>query len=636
MLSLKSSISRLPLNFLGFRSFVNSKVFKLVIPQSLALINLSRRHCNSVLFELSSPPISSTELEEVSFISSINSCSSISSCKTIHARVIKSLNYEDGFIGDRLVSLYTKLGLMEYSQNLFDEMPKKDLVSWNSLISGFSRKGELVKCLNAFYRMRFEMGLVPNEVTLISILSACTDIGAWYGGDYIHGMAVKMGLINESRLANSLINMYGKSGYLDLARQLFGTMQEPTLVSWNSMILVSVENGVSDEAISMFNAMRRVGVKPDQATMVTLLRGCGDIGVVKLAEAMHGYILSAGLDENVVIATSMLSVYAKSGRLDVSNALFGGMKDPDRIAWTAMVGGYAMHGCGREALMCFDLMVKRRLKPDHVTFTHLLSACSHSGLLKEGKRCFEIMSSVYGVEPRLDHYSSMVDLFGRSACLKDALDLIKTMPMEPNHGVWGALLNACRICNNVELGKEAAERLFGLNPSDHRNYIMLSNIYAAAGHWTEASKVKALMKERGVARTPGCSWIEHRNKIHRFAVGDRSHPETNGIYLKLEELIKKIQIVGYQPKTEFVLHDVDEDVKVEMIRQHSEKLAIAFGLLVTEEGVPLVITKNLRICGDCHSMAKFASLTERRVIIIRDVKRFHHFADGLCSCGDFW
>ncbi|KAL3845366.1 hypothetical protein ACJIZ3_002769 [Penstemon smallii] len=630
MLRSSSSISRLPLDFLAYKYFADLNNSKLAVQQSLALIgfiNPSRRLCDSLTSEFSFP---------YDLISSINTCFSVLACKKIHAQVIKTLNYRDGFIGDRLVSLYTKLDHLQYAQNLFDEMPDKDLVSWNSLISGFSKKGELINCLNALYRMRLEMGLGPNEVTLICILSACTDTGAFLEGVYIHGIAVKTGLINETKLVNSLINIYGKFGCLDLARLLFSTMQEPSLVSWNSIILVFVENGVSDEAVRMFNMMKRVGVNPDQATIVTLLQGCGDIGIINLAETMHGYILRAGLDENIAITTSMLSLYSKSGKLDSSKMLFEGMKDPDRIAWTAMIGGYSMHGRGKEAIKYFDLMVKRGLKPDHVTFTHLLSACSHSGLLIEGKRYFDTMSSVYGVEPKLDHYSCMVDLFGRSSCLKEAHDLIKKMPMEPNHGVWGALLNACRISNNVELGKEVAEKLFILNPYDQRNYVMLSNIYSAAGHYNDALKIKSLMKKRGVVRTVGCSFIEHRNKIHRFVVGDRSHQETHGFYLKLDELIKKIEVVGYKPMTKLVLHDVNEDVKVEMIKEHSEKLAIAFGLLVTEEGVPLVITKNLRICGDCHSMAKFVSLTEAREIIIRDVKRFHHFANGLCSCGDYW
>lgn len=579
---------------------------------------------------------SSREQLVSSLIFAINSCSSVSYCRAIQARVIKSLNYSDGFIGDQLVSRYAKLGCAEHAQKLFDEMPNKDVVSWNSLISGFSQRGYLGKCLEAFCRMRFEMELRPNEVTLLSIISACTDMGALDEGKYSHGFALKLGMLLEAKVVNSLINMYGKSGNLDAACRLFEAMPVRNIVSWNSMVMVYTQNKFAEEGMSCFNMMRRAGVKPDEGTMVTLLQACEDLGVGKLAEGIHGLIFGYGLNENGRIATALLDLYAKLGRLNVSTKVFGEIIDPDRVAWTAMLAGYAVHGYGREAMDLFESMVKEDVEPDHVTFTHLLNACSHSGLVKEGKYYFNIMSEVYAVEPRLDHYSCMVDLLGRSGLVNDAYELITRMPVEPNSGVWGTLLGACRVYGNVELGKEVAERLFALNPSDPRNYIMLSNIYSAAGLWRDASKVRVLMKDRGLVRNPGCSFIEHGNKIHRFVVGDQSHPESEKIYVKLDELIEKIREAGFVSKTEFVLHDVDELVKEDMINQHSEKLAIAFGLLVTNSGMPLIITKNLRICGDCHSTAKFVSMIEKRTIIIRDSKRFHHFTNGLCSCGDYW
>ncbi|THG03368.1 pentatricopeptide repeat-containing protein At5g40410, mitochondrial [Camellia sinensis] len=571
-----------------------------------------------------------------SLVSAVNFCSSTPLCRKIHAQVIKSLNYRDGFIGDRLVSIYAKFGCLDDAQILFDEMPNKDLVSWNSLISGFSRRGDLGKCLSSLCRMRSDMGMAPNEVTLISTISACTNTGAVDEGNYIHGLAVKMGLLSETKVVNALINMYGKFGYLDLASQLFKAVLVPNVVSWNSVLAIQIQNGFPEDGIEVFKLMSRAGLKPDQATVVTLLQGCADLGVGKLADAIHAYIFTCGLESDIPISTALLRFYAKSGRLHASYEIFREMKNPDRIAWTAMLAGYAVHGYGRGAIEFFDLMVKKGVEPDHVTFTHLLSACSHSGLVKEGRKYFEIMSSVYKVEPRLDHYSCMVDLLGRAGLLKDAHVLIESMPMEPNSGIWGALLNACRIYGDIELGNEVAERLFALNPSDSRNYIMLSNIYSAAGQWSDASKVRLLMKERGFVSNPGCSFIEHRSKIHRFVVGDQTHPDSDKIHKKLDELIEKIHKAGYVPRTEFVLHNVDEEVKQYLINKHSEKLAIAFGLLVTDSGRPIVITKNLRICGDCHGMAKFVSLTEKRSIIIRDSKRFHHFADGLCSCGDYW
>lgn len=631
------SRSSLSLHSLFVDCFISLKKFAYIQKYPFLLCKFfisKRRICNANLFQLS-PPFQADSIVQ-SLVFAISSCTSVSYCSAIHARVIKSLNYSDGFIGDRLVSMYFKLGYDEDAQRLFDEMPNRDLVSWNSLMSGLSGRGYLGACLNAFCRMRTESGRQPNEVTLLSVVSACADMGALDEGKSIHGVVVKLGMSGKAKVVNSLINMYGKLGFLDAASQLFEEMPVRSLVSWNSMVVIHNHNGYAEKGMDLFNLMKRAGINPDQATMVALLRACTDTGLGRQAESIHAYIHRCGFNADIIIATALLNLYAKLGRLNASEDIFEEMKDRDRIAWTAMLAGYAVHACGREAIKLFDLMIKEGVEVDHVTFTHLLSACSHSGLVEEGKKYFEIMSEVYRVEPRLDHYSCMVDLLGRSGRLEDAYELIKSMPMEPSSGVWGALLGACRVYGNVELGKEVAERLLSLDPSDHRNYIMLSNIYSAAGLWRDASKVRALMKERRLTRNPGCSFIEHGNKIHRFVVGDQLHPRSDEIHTKLEELIRKIREAGCAPKTEFVLHDIDEEVKVDMINKHSEKLAIAFGLLVTGSGVPLIITKNLRICGDCHSTAKFASLLEKRTIIIRDSKRFHHFADGLCSCRDYW
>ena len=617
--------------------FFNFKKFALIHKHPLTLYRFSisrRRICNANRFQLR-PPFPADSIVQ-SLVFAISSCTSVFNCSAIHARVIKSLHYSDGFIGDRLVSMYFRLGCDEYAQRLFDEMSNRDLVSWNSLISGFSRKGCLDACLNAFCRMRAESDGQPNEVTLLSVASACADMGALDEGKFIHGVVVKLGMSGKAKVVNSLISLYGKLGFLDAACQLFEEMPVRSLVSWNSMVVIHSHNGYAEKGMDLFNLMRRAGVNPDQATMVALLQACTNTGIGRQVESIHTCIFRCGFNGDTTIATALLNLYAKLGRLNASKDVFEEMRYRDIIAWTAMLAGYAVHACGREAIKLFDLMAKEGVDVDHVTFTHLLSACSHSGLVEEGKKYFKIMSEVYRVEPRLDHYSCMVDLLGRSGRLEEAYELIKSMPVEPTSGIWGALLGACRVYGNVELGKEVAERLLCLDPSDHRNYVMLSNIYSAAGLWRDASNVRALMKERGLRRNPGCSFIEHGNRIYRFVVGDQSHPRSKEIHTKLEELMKRVRGAGCLPKTEFVLHDIDEEVKVDMINKHSEKLAIAFGLLVTGSGTPLIITKNLRICGDCHSTAKVVSLLEKRTIIIRDSKRFHHFADGFCSCKDYW
>lgn len=590
--------------------------------------------CNAHLDQIS--PFIGTDSVVQSLVLTLSSCKSLSHCSAIHARVVKSLNYSDGFIGDRLVSKYLKLGCNEVAHSLFYEIPNRDLVSWNSLVSGLSGKGRLGECLNAFSRMRAESCWQPNEVTFLSLVSACAHMGALDEGKSIHGVVVKMGMSGKAKVVNSLINMYGKLGFLSAACHLFEEMPVRSLTSWNSMIVIHDYNGCAEKGMILFNLMRRSGNYPDQATIVSLLQACMGTGIAGQAESIHLYIYRCGFNADIIIATALLNLYAKLGKLNASEKVFEEIRERDRIAWTAMLAGYTVHACGREAIKLFDLMVKEGVGVDHVAFTHLLSACSHSGLVEEGKKYFEIMSDVYRIEPGLDHYSCMVDLLGRAGLLGDAYELIKSMPMEPSSGVWGALLGACRVYGNVELGKEVAERMLSLDPSDHRNYIMLSNIYSAAGLWKDASKVRTLMKERGLTRNPGCSFIEHENKIHRFVVNDQSHPMSEEIHTKLEEIIRKIREAGCVPKTEFILHDIDEELKVDMINKHSEKLAMAFGLLVTGSGVPLIITKNLRICGDCHNTAKFVSLLEKRKIIIRDSKRFHHFSNGLCSCGDYW
>ncbi|XP_058090755.1 pentatricopeptide repeat-containing protein At5g40410, mitochondrial [Magnolia sinica] len=564
------------------------------------------------------------------------SCLSISDCRKSHAQAIKYGLFSNGsFPGDQLVIGYVNCGYFDDARQLFDEIPK-DVVSWNSTISAFLRRGNASEGLRMFHQMRLGTRLKPNSVTLISVLSACADLQALDDGKFVHGYATKEGFLWEIKVVNSLINMYGKCESMDAACTLFETMPTRNLVSWNSIIAVHAQSGLAEDAISIYNSMRRADFKPDRATLMSMLQACSILAVARLGKAIHGYIVSCGFIADMPIMTTLINVYAKSGSLDTSQEVFAEMIDPDAIAWTAMLAGYSMHGRGREAMDIFKHMVGRGIRPDHVTYTHLLSACSHSGLVAEGKKYFEDMSKAYRIEARVDHYSCMVDLLGRSGLLREARQLIENMSIEPNAGVWGALLGACRMHHNIDLGKEAAERLFVLEPLDPRNYIILSSMYSAAGMWRDALKARALMKERGVRKNPGCSFIEHGNKLHRFVAGDQSHPEAEKIYMKLEELTRKMRGAGYVPRTEFVLHDVDEELKEDMINAHSEKLAIAFGLLVMGNSLPIMITKNLRICGDCHNAAKFISSIERRILIIRDSKRFHHFEDGSCSCDDFW
>jgi len=265
-----------------------------------------------------------------------------------------------------------------------------------------------------------------------------------------------------------------------------------------------------------------------------------------------------------------------------------------------------------------------------------LSACCHARLVDDGRHYFNLMNHYYHISPAMEHYCCMVDLLGRAGHLNEAMDFINRMPLKPEAAVWRSLLGACGIHINVELGEHVAQRLFELEPEKAANYVLLSNLYAKAGRWDGIGNVRKMMKDKKVKKKPGCSWIEVNRKVYAFVGGDRSHPQTESIYAMLETLSGKIKEAGYVVDTSFMLHDVEEEQKAYGLFHHSEKLALAFGVITISPGIPIRITKNLRVCGDCHSAIKLISKTVEREIFVRDASRFHHFKDGKCSCGDYW
>lgn len=342
------------------------------------------------------------------------------------------------------------------------------------------------------------------------------------------------------------------------------------------------------------------------------------------------------LEDSVFVGTSIVDIYCKCERVEMARKAFDCMKVKNVKSWTAMVAGYGMHGRAKEAMEIFYKMIRSGVKPNYITFVSVLAACSHAGMLKEGWHWFNRMKCEFNVEPGIEHYSCMVDLLGRAGCLNEAYGLIQEMNVKPDFIIWGSLLGACRIHKNVELGEISARKLFELDPSNCGYYVLLSNIYADAGRWADVERMRILMKSRGLLKTPGFSIVELKGRIHVFLVGDKEHPQHEKIYEYLDKLNVKLQELGYMPNVTSVLHDVDEEEKGMVLRVHSEKLAVAFGIMNSVPGSIIQIIKNLRICGDCHSAIKLISKAVNREIVVRDSKRFHHFKDGLCSCGDYW
>ncbi|CAI0448820.1 unnamed protein product [Linum tenue] len=302
-----------------------------------------------------------------------------------------------------------------------------------------------------------------------------------------------------------------------------------------------------------------------------------------------------------------------------------------------MITAYGIHGHGKKAVELFGRIEDRNLIPDHITFLALLYACSHSGLVEEGKIFLEIMKCKYQLEPWQEHYVCLVDLLGRVNRLEEAYQFVKNMAVEPAAEVWCALLGACRVHSNEELGEKVAKKLLELNPKNPGNHVLVSNLFAAESRWNDVRVVRMRMKADGLKKTPGCSWMEVGNKIHTFIARDKAHPESHKIYQKLAQIIEKLENEGgYVAQTKLVLHNVREEEKVEMLHGHSERLAIAYGLLSTSDDTPIRITKNLRICEDCHAFCKLVSRLYQRELVVRDASRFHCFQDGFCSCADLW
>jgi pentatricopeptide repeat protein len=430
--------------------------------------------------------------------------------------------------------------------------------------------------------------------------------------------------------------MYAKCGNVNIAHKLFERMPKQDVVSWTAIIAAYSQNGHPHEALAFFNEMQVQGIKPNSITIVSVLPACAHLLALEQGKQIHGYAIRSGFESDVVVGTGLVNMYAKCGNVNIAHKLFERMPEQDVVSWNAMILAYGIHGHGEDALALFSQMQQTGTKPDHITFTAILTACSHAGLVDQGWQYFECMKSDYGLAPKLEHYACLVDLLGRAGHLDEAHDIIKKMPLEPNANVWGALLGACRIHCNIELGEQAAKHLFELEPNNAGYYVLLSNIYAEARRWEDVVKLRTMMKERGVKKQPGCSVVAVHREVHTFLVGDRTHPQSEKIYAMLETLYGQMKKAGYVPNTNLVLQDVEEEAKENILCSHSEKLAISFGIINTSPGTPIRIMKNLRVCSDCHNATKFISKIVGREIIVRDANRFHHFKDGLCSCGDYW
>ncbi|WOG99316.1 hypothetical protein DCAR_0518664 [Daucus carota subsp. sativus] len=659
--------------------------------------------------------------------------------KIIHAHLITSsqLNEQSNnvVLMNSLINFYSKCGEIRVAQNLFDEMPQRNIVSWSSLMMGFLQTGGGFQVLKLFRNMGLVDGIRPNEYILSTALSACkgmlfegqqchclglksglvfyqyvknalvrmysmcSDLGgamgvlysipgsdivtynsiisglldhgymnealgvlnrivaeykAWDEVTYINifalcarikdanmGMQVHNHLLKNSGefgfyVTSSLMDMYGKCGKISYARKVFDSLNTRNVGSWTTIMAAYLQNDCFEETLSLFLDMELEDVEPNDYTFAVVLNASASLSALGYGTSLHAYTEKLGFKGHVIVGNALINMYSKAGFVGHANKVFTEMINRDIISWNSIISAYCHHGLGNEALSLFNDMLAAKIKPNNITFVGVLSACGHLGQVQEGFYYLQQLMNQMGIEPGLEHYTCIVGLLSKAGLLLEAENFIRFTLVNWDVVAWRTLLNACHVHKNYDLGKQIANIVLQMYPDDVGTYTLLSNMHAKAKRWDGVANIRKLMRERNIKKEPGLSWTEIRNNTCVFVSDDKSHPELKQIHEKVKDLLNKITLLGYVPDIATVFHDVEAEQKEEYLSFHSEKLAIAYALLKTPPDAPIRVIKNLRMCSDCHSAIKLISKVTNRLIIVRDVNRFHSFRDGNCSCQDYW
>lgn len=556
--------------------------------------------------------------------------------RCVHCFVLALGMGDDVFVLTSLVDMYSDVGDTDSASVVFNSMCNRNLVSWNAMISGYVQNGMVPESFALFNRL-VQSGIGFDSGTLVSVIRGCSQTSDLEDGKILHACVIRKGLESNLVLSTAIVDMYSKCGATKQATAVFERMEKRNVITWTAMLVGLSQNGYAEGALKLFCQMQEENVAANSVTLVSLVHCCTHLGSLKKGRTVHAHLIRHGYAFDVVNTSALINMYAKCGKIHSAEKLFNnGFPLKDVIVCNSMIMGYGMHGHGHHAISVYDRMMEEGLKPNQTTFVSLLTACSHSGLVEEGKTLFQNMERDHDIKPSDKHYACIVDLLSRAGCLEEANALVKQMPFEPSSDVLEALLSGCRTHKNINMGIQIADKLLSLDYLNTGIYVLLSHIYAEARRWDSVNHIRGLMRIRGLKKTPAYSLIEVGNQLYTFFAGDDSHPKWDDIYQLLENLRLEVEASGYIPDTSCVLRDVNEPMKIKLLWGHSERLAIAFGLLSTPYGSLIKITKNLRVCVDCHTVTKYISKIVKREIIVRDANRFHHFVNGECSCNDYW
>ncbi|XP_078157673.1 pentatricopeptide repeat (PPR) superfamily protein [Carex rostrata] len=621
----------------------------------------------------------SSSLPLNSILPLLKSTKTLEELKPLHALAIKSGKIRDPLVSAEILrcSALSDDRDLTYARLVFDQMPEPNNFSWNILIRALAeREHDQFEAIGVFSDMLNCDYARPNQHTYPSVLKACASASANLidTGKVIHGQVVKLSMVSNGFVLTNLVRMYSlcgdmkgaeilvqnntldtnseasvvvsnvlidgyfRLGMVDRARQIFDEMPNKSIVSWNGMIARYAQIGQFKKAVEVFRNMQFQGMKPNYVSLVSVLPAISRLGLMELGKWVHLYAQKKTMSFNNVLTSAIIDMYSKCGNIDKAIEVFEELPEKKCITiWTALIMGLAIHGRAKDAVRYFEMMEKYGVVPTDVAFIGVLNACSHAGLVNEGRLLFDRMVNVYNIRPRIEHYTCMVDMLGRAGLVSEAEKVVNLMPIEPDDVIFKSLLSACKLHREVEIATRVADRLLQLAPTDGGCYVLLSNFYASLGDWDAVARVRLKMKELDIRKDPGCSWITIDGNIHEFLVEDKTHPRQKEIYHILSDIASRLKDEGYVADTSQVLINIDEhEEKENMLLHHSEKIAIAFGLISTKAGTTLQVVKNLRVCVDCHSSIKLISKLYNRRIVLRDRNRFHHFENGSCSCNDYW
>ncbi|KAG7951771.1 hypothetical protein I3843_12G025900 [Carya illinoinensis] len=456
---------------------------------------------------------------------------------------------DDVRVETALIDMYFKCGDPEAGLKIFKRSQNHNLIMWGAVISNCAQNGSFAEALELFHTFMSELGFA-DSIILLAVLRACSSLTLKPRGTEIHGLTIKIGFDDNVFVGGALVDMYAKCRDIESAEKVFHRLPIRDLVIWNSLIAGYAQNERADEALKAFHIMQSEQIAPNSVTAACILSVCAYLSVVILCKELHCYLVRRGYESNSLVSNSLISTYAKCGDIFSSRAVFESMLERNIVSWNSIILGYGMHGRTDEMFLLFEKMKETGMKPDHATFTALLSACSHAGRVDMGWSYFKGMVEDHKLEPQVEHYTCMVDLLGRVGHLKQAYDLIMSMPCVPDDRIWGSLLGSCKTHGNEKLAELVANHIFRLDPACIGYRVLLSNIYEGFGKQNEAARVRSDIKELGLKKQPGCSWIEVDNKIHTFIARDHSHHQSEEIYAAIESLTVEMKRAGYNPKTQ--------------------------------------------------------------------------------------